>query len=225
MTSPLTDVTGHPAGDDQPGTDRGHRAAAGDGEILRVQLLDAAERLLSEKGSMEAVSLRQVARDVGVSATSVYLHFKDKQDLFIGVCSRRFEDLAQVLRQARAEHQTPADQLRASGAAYVRFGLERPVEYTVLFSALPMETILERVPEDELVGLQTLSEMADLVQVGMDAGDFRAGDPYTAALGLWAVCHGLVGTLDHGHAKPGVDPSVVVQTTLDMVLDGLRPRG
>jgi AcrR family transcriptional regulator len=210
---------------DSPAAGRGHRAAAGEGDLLRTQLLDAAERLLSQKGSLDAVSLRQVARDVGVSATSVYLHFRDKQDLFIGVCSRRFEDLAAALREARAGFDSPVDQLRASGAAYVRFGLERPVEYKVLFGAMPMDVILDRVPEEELVGLQTLAELAGLVQEGMDAGVFRTGDAFTTAVSLWSVCHGLVGALDHGHGKPGITAADVIETTLDMVLEGLRPRG
>jgi AcrR family transcriptional regulator len=207
-----------------PRPPRGHRAAAGDGDLLRTQLLDAAERLLGEKGSLDAVSLRQVAREVGVSATSVYLHFADKLDLFIAVCSRRFEHLAVELRAAREGLTSPAEQLRASGTAYVRFGLERPVEYGVLFGALPMDVVFERVPQDELVGMQALDEMADIVAAGIAAGDFRDVDPFTAAIGLWAVVHGLVGALDHGHGKAGVSADAVVEATMDMVLDGLRPR-
>jgi AcrR family transcriptional regulator len=203
---------------------RGHRAAAGEGDLLRTQLLDAAERLLAEKRSLDAVSLRQVAREVGVSATSVYLHFADKTDLFIGVCSRRFERLAEVLREARAGADSPVEQLRACGAAYVRFGLDRPVEYATLFGALPMDVVADRLPAEEMVGLQALAEMAEIVAEGIGQEAFRPVDPYTAAVGLWAVVHGLVGALDHGHGKAGLSAEAVVEATLDLVLDGLRPR-
>ncbi|MGI9018455.1 MAG: TetR/AcrR family transcriptional regulator [Euzebya sp.] len=200
---------------------RGHRAAAGEGERLRTQLLDAAERLLGQKGSVDAVSLRQVAAEVGVTATSVYLHFQDKNDLIIGVCSRRFQALRQIILQARDQHDTPIEQIRACGAAYVRFGLAWPVEYLVLFGAIPLEIVMERVPLEEQVGSQVLQEMADLVQRGIAAGDLRPVDPMTTALSLWAVTHGLVGALTIGHDKPEVSLEDLVDQTLDLVLYGL----
>lgn len=202
--------------------DVGHRAAAGDGDQLRDLLLDAAEEQLVAKGSIQAVSLRQVARDVGVSATSVYLHFADKDDLFIHVCQRRFEAFAVMLRDARRGEATPTAQLRACGAAYVRFGVEHPEQYAVLFGGLPLEEVTKRIPEDELVGLQALTELAEVVQDGIAAGEFRPVDPYVTALSLWAMCHGLVGVITHGSGehKP-VDPSALIDLTLDLTLNGL----
>ncbi|HUG85827.1 MAG TPA: helix-turn-helix domain-containing protein, partial [Euzebya sp.] len=80
---------------------RAYRAPAGGGDQLRHELLDAAEALLIEKGSVTDVSLRHVARTVGVSATSVYLHFADKDDLMLAVCQRCFTEFVAVLRSSR----------------------------------------------------------------------------------------------------------------------------
>ncbi len=71
---------------------------AGEGELLRDEILDAAEALLVRHGSMDAVPLRSVATAVGVSAPSIYLHFADKDDLFFAVCDRRFAHFDEVLR-------------------------------------------------------------------------------------------------------------------------------
>lgn len=201
----------------------GHRAAAGDGDRLRDQLLDAAEAQLVAKGSIQGVSLRQVARDVGVSATSVYLHFSDKDDLFIHVCQRRFEAFAQLLRDARTGQGTPTAQLRACGTAYVRFGLDHPEQYAVLFGGLPLEEVTKRIPEDELVGLQALTELAEVVQAGIAAGEFRPVDPFATALSLWALCHGLVGVVSHGSGKAeAIDPGALIEVSLNLCLHGLK---
>lgn len=202
--------------------DVSHRAPAGEGERLREQLLDAAEHQLGARGSIAAVSLRQVARDVGVSATSVYLHFSDKDDLFIHVCQRRFRALAELLREARADGGSAAEQLRRCGVAYVRFGLEHPEQYQALWT-MKLEDVMARIPTEELVGLQTLRELGQVVAMGIEAGEFREVDPFAAAVGLWATTHGLVSTISHStSAIEDVDTDDLITQTLDMVMHGLH---
>lgn len=200
---------------------RAYRAAAGDGAVLRGQLLDAAEALLVEKGSIAGVSLRQVARTVGVSATSVYLHFSDKDELLLAVCQRRFGEFVQLLRETRAAHEGPVAQLTACGTAYVHFGLDHPEQYKVLFGSLPAEFALERLPPEELVGLQALQEIAEIVAAGVAAGDFRPVEPFDTAVTLWALVHGLVGVISHGHDKP-IDVGGLIEGSLQLVLQGLQ---
>ena len=202
----------------------GHRAAAGEGERLREQLLDAAEAQLIARGSIQAVSLRQVARDVGVSATSVYLHFSDKDDLFLAVCTRRFIALGELLREARVGHRSAVDQLRAAGHAYVRFGLDHPGQYHVLFGGgVPMEVVKERLPEEERVGLQVKLELAGVIQRGIEAGEFRPVDPIVTTVSLWATVHGLVEVLTHGTGTDTELPAdLLVDQTMDLLLQGLQ---
>lgn len=205
---------------------RGHRAAAGEGDRLREELLDAAEAELLAKGSAAGLSLRAVARAVGVSPTAVYLHFDDKDALVLAVCSRRFDAFAAMLREARVGHDSPAAQLRACGRAYVRFGLEHPEQYEVLFggSGMSAEQIAERLGPEEMVGLQALHELAEVVRAGVDAAEFRPVDPFPTAVSLWAVTHGLVGVLTHGHGDDAeeVPADVLVDHTLDLLLTGLQ---
>ncbi|CAN5178269.1 hypothetical protein BH23ACT9_BH23ACT9_33400 [soil metagenome] len=217
MTAELVDPSPRPAAAEG----RAYRAQAGEGDLLRDELLDATEALLVAKGSMAQVSLREVARTVGVSATSIYLHFADKDELLIAVCQRRFQAFSSMLRAARAQHEQPVAQLRACGTAYVRFGLEHPEQYKVLFGGIPLELALERLEPDELVGLQALEEMASIVHAGVTAGDFRPVDPFQTALSLWAMVHGLVGVITHGLDKP-IDTDRLVEGSLDLLLVGLQ---
>lgn len=210
-----------PATSAEHGRGRAYRAAAGDGDRLRTELIDAAERELIDKGSAASVSLRNVARTVGVSATSVYLHFADKDELLLAVCSRRFEEFVTLLREVRAAHETPSAQLLACGRAYVRFGLEHPEQYQVLFGhGLPMELVIERLPPEELFGLQALEEIASIVAAGMASGDFRTVDPFDTAVTMWALVHGLVGVIVHGHDKP-IDADHLAAHSLQLLMVGL----
>lgn len=202
-------------------TGRAHRAPAGEGDRLRTELLDAAEAEIIAKGTATQVSLRAVARAVGVSPTSVYLHFADKDDLLLAVCHRRFTEFAGLFRQARADHDTPTEQLRACGTAYVRFGLEHPEAFQLLFGTLPMEVILERLPPEELVGQQALGEIAGIVADGIRAGEFRAVDPEQTSLSLWAMVHGLVGVITHGSEKP-IDADRLTEHSLALLMEGLQ---
>ena len=69
---------------------RRHRARRGQGEALRGEILAAARELLAETGNQEAVSVRAVAERVGITTPSIYLHFKDKDDLLDAVCADVF---------------------------------------------------------------------------------------------------------------------------------------
>lgn len=175
---------------------RGHRAPAGDGELLRAQLLDAAEVRIAEFG-FGSVSLRQVARDVGVSATSVYLHFSSKEELIVEACNRRFGDLSEVLGEALATETDPIEKIRACGRAYIRFGLENPHQYAVMVGVLPLEQVLQHIPVEDLVGLSILVDLAAVIRDGIEQGVFRNGDPDVMVYSLWCIAHGAVGVIDH----------------------------
>src|SRR5581483_12470957 len=68
------------------------RAARGQGQLLREEIIAAAERLLIERGSEDAVSIRAIADAVGVTPPSIYMHFADKDELFMAVCEARFDE-------------------------------------------------------------------------------------------------------------------------------------
>lgn len=208
-------------------TSRRHRARRGDGELLREELLDAAESLLVEKGSVSAVSLRAVATRIGVTPPSIYLHFEDKDELFFEVCNRRFEEFEAVLLAARDEYpDDPVAACRACGEAYVSYALASPEHYHVLFGADPNDSLLDGRDVTDLPGTRALMALAELVADGIASGAFREADPFEVALSLWAMCHGVVHVLLHAE-KPGLappDPQGFVDTALDTALLGLLPR-
>ena len=176
-----------------PTVKRRLRSRRGEGETLRADLLAATERLMIETGRAEAVSIRAIADAVGVTPPSIYLHFPDKDSLILAVCERHFEAFDSVIEAAGRSTDDPVDSLRRRGQAYVRFGLENPEPYRILFmtrhdSAQQRNVIVG-------AGARAFQHLVDAVQRCIDAGAFRPVDPVLAATGVWAAVHGVTSLL------------------------------
>jgi AcrR family transcriptional regulator len=195
------------------------RARRGEGERLREEILAAAETLLIEKGSEDAVSIRAIADAVGVTPPSIYLHFADKEDLFVAVCDARFEELSRRSDEAAAGAVDPLDEVRRRGEAYVRFGLDNPEQYRVLF----MDPRLSKI-DGQVEKWACLIDMVDAVRRAIDAGQLAEGDPFKVTLGLWAVVHGLVGLLITKPEVPWPPTDEMVDHVLTSAIYGLVPR-
>ena len=168
------------------------RSRRGEGETLRADLLAATERLMIETGSA-AVSIRAIADAVGVTPPSIYLHFPDKDSLILAVCERHFEAFDSVIEEAGRSTDDPVESLRRRGRAYVRFGLENPEPYRILFM-----TRNESAQQQDVVvgaGARAFQHLVDAVQRCIDAGAFRPVDPVLAATGVWAAVHGVTSLL------------------------------
>ena len=172
---------------------RRSRSRRGEGETLRADLLAVTERLMIETGSAEAVSIREIANAVGVTPPSIYLHFPDKESLILAVCERHFEAFDSVIEHAGRSTDDPVESLRRRGRAYVRFGLENPEPYRILFM-----TYNESAQQRDLVvgaGARAFQHLVDAVQRCIDAGAFRPVDPVLAATGVWSAVHGVTSLL------------------------------
>ena len=170
---------------------RRRRAARGAGEDLRDEILDAATDLLMETGHAKAVSIRSVARRVGVTSPSIYLHFIDKDGLLDAVCARYFERLDQVMQQVARDQPSTIDRLRAQGLAYVRFAFENPELYRIA-------TMGEGRPGsdvDTTLNSSAFVHMRASIEALMEEGVYQPGDPTMAALELWTVAHGVAAQL------------------------------
>ncbi len=167
------------------------RANPGEGQRLRGQILDAAEQLLVEAGGEAAVTLRVVAQRVGVTTPSVYRHFADRASLISAVCLRVWFGLGERMQAAAAEHDDPFQALRARGRAYVRFGLDHPVQYRLLL----LRPVVSPHSTAEVEAAQACHrEVVAAVHDCVEAGVLH-GDASTIALTLWATAHGCVSML------------------------------
>jgi AcrR family transcriptional regulator len=166
------------------------RNRRGEGARLRADLIEAAARLLESSGDAETLTLRAVAREVGIAAPSIYRHFSDRSELVEAVVADRFERLDDALVQAMAGVGDPAEALRACCGAYCRFGLTHPGHYQVLFSAILRLDSSAR--PQERPGQRVFGRLVAAVQACVDGGVARTGDATAMAVNVWVALHGIV---------------------------------
>ncbi|HEX2029120.1 MAG TPA: TetR/AcrR family transcriptional regulator [Nitriliruptorales bacterium] len=200
------------------------RAKRGEGERTRTAILDATERLLVRKGGMDAVSIRRIADDVGVTPPAIYLHFADKDGLFFEVCRRRFLEFTDLMKRASEDATDPADRVERLGRAYVAYGLERPEHYEVLFVHKVAATVDVGDTQD-LPGMEAFQLLVDAVAEGVARGVFRPADPLLAATDLWAHVHGIVTLVlmlrELGEVFPTPQSAALIDQAMTRTLHGL----
>jgi AcrR family transcriptional regulator len=112
----------------------------GQGERLRLEILEAAARLLSELGGEEGLTIRGVARAAGIAPASIYQHFADKAALVQSLIAYDYQQLTAAM--TAADERCPADavldRVRAQMKAYCRFALDSPGHYRLMVNNRPV---------------------------------------------------------------------------------------
>lgn len=166
------------------------RNRQGTGARLQEELMEAADRLLQRTGDEAGLTLRAVAREAGVAAPSVYLHFASKQELVRAVMLDHFDGLRRELEGALVGVSDPAAGLRAGCRAYCRFALEQPGAYRSMFGNTTVG--LDVASFEEAPGTDTFSLLVGGVAGCMETGLIPAGDPLPIATRVWIALHGIV---------------------------------
>jgi len=188
------------------------RNPRGQGERLRDDIIEAASRLLADPAA-PPLTLRAVAREVGVAATSVYLHFDSIESLILAVAVRRFGELLQL--QDEIAEPDPCEQVRASSLAYCEFGLAYPGHYQVMFTnPLPMP---EHMTPDQFPGWAPFQRLINRVGecIGTEPGDPEA---FRTAQLIWQQLHGIVSLRISRPRFPWPPLEPTVRTAVDRLL-------
>lgn len=173
------------------------RNARGDGQRLRPEILAAAAAILDETGNEQAVTLRAVARRVGIAAPSIYPHFADAQAILQAVVVEAFASLKDELDEAaRAAGPDPVDRLEAICACYLDYAASQPERYRVMFGglwnasrAVEAEALTTQDAAD--IGQDVLAVLVDTMAQAAKAGQSSTDDPFADAVAVWLAMHGL----------------------------------
>ncbi|WP_062289656.1 TetR/AcrR family transcriptional regulator [Demequina phytophila] len=158
---------------------------------VREQILGAATRLFEERG-VDGFSMRQIAAEIGYSATTIYHHFDDKDALMLAVCEDGFRGFERELGAAVAGAPDAPAALRAACAAYVDWALDHPLHYEVMFIRPRAWAIGSNVPDRADGGRAdppSFQGLIDLAGWAAQAGAVRGEAREVAAL-LWSAIHG-----------------------------------
>jgi AcrR family transcriptional regulator len=155
---------------------------------FRARAVEAATGLFAEQG-YRGVTLRSLAKTLGVSPMTPYRYFENKDELFAMVRAEAFRRFADAQRDAVEGVEDPQEALRRLGRAYVTFALEEPDAYRIMFELFqaPAGTYAELEAEQA----RAFSYLHAAVELLANAG-LMEGSPLQRAHFLWAQVHGLV---------------------------------
>lgn len=186
---------------------------------LRAALLAAAERTLREKG-VGSLSLRELAREVGVSHAAPGRHFKDKQALLNALALAGYERLAQALDTADDPALPLEPRLTALARAYLGFAIDNAELLELMYArkhdpeaSEQMATAVER----------TIGSLERVLADAQKRGEIIEGDPEELNLVTGAALHGVTGFITAGWLTPEA-ALAGVEGLVHHLLHGLRPR-
>jgi AcrR family transcriptional regulator len=178
---------------------------------FRAKAVAAATRLFAERG-YRGVTLRSLAKELGVSPMTPYRYFENKEELFSMVRTEAFRRFADAQRDAVAGITAPEDALRMLGRAYVSFAIDEPDAYHIMFELL--QAPAGTYPELEAEQARSFSYLHEAVQASVDAG-LLEGDSLRRAHYLWAQIHGLVSLHLAGKLVMGCSLEELVSTVFE----------
>jgi AcrR family transcriptional regulator len=193
-------------------------------EEFRERLIDAAERLFAAHG-LEAVTMRQLAAELGVSPMTPYRYFADKGAILAAVRARAFRRHAQALEAARARKAGDTDSTSSVSRAYVRFALDHPEAYKLMFDVEQPNSAdyPELIDAAERSRATMTAYLRDLISAGVLP---QHVDAELIGHMFWSALHGAIQLQLAGYLKGPIDAErlgdALVETIWRGVLAGLR---
>jgi len=167
----------------------------------RERIVEEARDLYITEG-LAGLSMRKVAERVGVTATALYRHFEDKQALLLAVVQTGFERFTTYLLRGLAG-KTPGSRMAKTGEGYLRFALENPAYYRIMFMSMREDLGYDRFPALSKENLsRSFQLLVDRTRECQEAKLIRPGDPHEVAVLIWSFVHGLVSLYLAGHMGP-----------------------
>jgi AcrR family transcriptional regulator len=188
---------------------------------LRASLLEEAERTIAGQGA-ERLSLRELARAVGVSHSAPRRHFPSRQALLDALAVSGFQRLGDQVDEAmRRRDGMFAGRLTAFAQAYVRFATRHPALLDVMFGCLHRRGA---GPEVRAANDAAFAGPLELIAEARARGDIVSGDPDQVATAILATLQGLAALAGSAMLAGQKPTEAVVSDTIRILLDGLRPR-
>jgi len=200
------------------------RKKKGEGKQRRTEILEAAKQLFVKHG-YDATTIRRIAGRVGISSTGLYVYFPDKNAILAEICDATFESLIEELDEVRRKYSDPLHALQESLEGYIRFGLNHPNEYELVFLSRRTQELQRPETRDGKLGMQAFQRFSECVGAAVQAGLTQDADTERLAQQLWAGIHGLVVLLLLRPDFCWVDLDSLIDGHVTMLIHGVTKRG
>src|SRR3989337_3436592 len=159
-------------------------------EELKAKILEAAKELFMLKG-FEDTSIRNIAEKIEYSPTTIYLYFKDKDDIFHALHVEGFTLLNQYFRPL-GHVEDPFERLKAINKAYINFAMENGEFYDLMFIIRSPISSLSKDDSSWEEGNRAFDFLLNTVNQCISKGYFKGMNPEVLAFTVWSMVHGIV---------------------------------
>jgi AcrR family transcriptional regulator len=189
---------------------------------LRAALLAEAAAMI-EEGGAASVTMRAIGQRIGVSRAAAYRHFADKTALLVAVAANGFNRLGARLQATQAGASRPSgERLRSLGEEYVRFALENPAHYRLMYGREALTR--EDLPELREAAEGLFEQFVGVIRAHQRSGTIKRQNPRAQAYVAWSAVHGLASLVIEGQIRGTDDIDGLIRQTTRTVLDGMRVR-
>lgn len=187
---------------------------------MRQLILDGATKVFIEEG-YEKASIRAIAEHIEYSPATIYLYFKDKDELFYAVHELGFEKMLQQMEHLEAI-ENPLERLRQRGSTYLQFAFENPELYDLMFiSRAPMKALHKDFENSDWdCGHRNFELLVRNVQQCLEQGYLRPMNLHVAAMAIWSFVHGMASLHIRERFKI-IDEAIDIEAMTEQALDGM----
>lgn len=187
-------------------------------DLLRKQIIAAAEELFLSEG-LKNVSMRSIAQKIGYSATTIYIYFKNKEELIKELIKSNYDEFVQEIRSKFQPSDNPFENLNKVLNLYVQTAISNPAKYKLVINNYHNFTYPE-FSSDKYLGFNYILEN---IEKCIKKGIFNKIKAKTATQGLWITTYGLLNMLTTSPDSVWWENrDELIGHTIKSALDGLR---
>ena len=185
---------------------------------LRDKILDTSRHLLFNKG-YTSLSMRSIAKEVGVSATSIYLHFDNKDHLLHTIIEESVEELSTSIEENFNEHTDVITQFESVCQGYIDFALNNSEKYQIIY--MVKSDAMARYPKEKFRRARRCYELlVNIISTGVAEGVMEEDDPVTAAYSIWAQLHGVISVVLNQRLDSRINQEQFIKKSIHHVVVG-----
>lgn len=186
---------------------------------LRNKILQVSRNILLNEG-FSNISMRKIASEINVSATSIYLHFKNKDHLVHTIIEESIRELNNTIQSISASALNPVQKIEKIARSYIAYGLDRPQEYEVIFMVRPEE--MPRYPIEKFRDARKGYELlASVIREGIDQNLINEQEVLSTAYAMWAQLHGVVSVILSRRLDTRLSQNEFINHAVDHIVQGI----
>lgn len=187
---------------------------------LREEILTVSKDLLIEDG-FGKLSMRKIARRANVTATSIYLHFDNKDELLLALVQESIESLKKVLLSVIDDSLDAITQLQQLAKAYIQYAIDHPKEYEIIYMVRPEE--MPKYPKEKFREIRSVYELlANIIQRGKLAGNLEVENHLTGTYSVWAQLHGVVSVILNKRLDTRIPRDQFIEQSVTHIIQGFK---